>query len=170
MSLIEYLERDNWEDVLRRSFSMAIYFLKHDRFAVTSSSIEDLRAWLTRGHISHTRMRLDNQMKERRFPSGKLSTILDTFDQIVEQHRASLLELTSQGILPLEQKDVLSLIGVSPDNLITTLEQINTNKVSLDSMLQSQGLTEKDVQVLNEIINKWIGEQTEKITNQSRLN
>jgi len=43
MALIEYLERDDWADVLRRSFEVAIALLQTDRFGLTSSAVDDVR-------------------------------------------------------------------------------------------------------------------------------
>jgi hypothetical protein len=44
MALIEYLENDDWQAVLRRSFEGAITLLQTDRFRLTSSAIDDMRS------------------------------------------------------------------------------------------------------------------------------
>jgi len=62
MSLIEHLETDGWKEILRRNFEYAVEVLKNDRFRTVSSSVDDLRSWLTAGGVSRVREHLNNQM------------------------------------------------------------------------------------------------------------
>ena len=71
MALIEYLERDDWREALRRSFEGAITLLQTDRFRLTSSAIDDVRSWLTSGGVSRVQLQLDRQMEECRLASDR---------------------------------------------------------------------------------------------------
>ena len=71
MALIEYLERDDWADVLRRSFAIAIALLQTDRFRLTSSAVDDVRGWLASGGVSRVRLHLNRQMKDCRFTADR---------------------------------------------------------------------------------------------------
>ena len=73
MSLIEYLERDNWREVLRRSFEGAINLLQTDRFGRCSSAVDDIKSWLTCGGVSRVQLQLDRQMKGRRLDEAGAS-------------------------------------------------------------------------------------------------
>jgi hypothetical protein len=59
MSLIEYLEGDNWQEVLRRNFESALWLLKTDRYRMTSSAIDDLKSWLGMGGVDRVKEHLD---------------------------------------------------------------------------------------------------------------
>ena len=71
MALIEYLERDDWADVLRRSFEVAIALLQTDRFGLTSSAVDDVRGGLASGGVSRVRLHLNRQMKDCRFTADR---------------------------------------------------------------------------------------------------
>ena len=71
MALIEYLERDDWADVLRRSFEVAIALLQTDRFGLTSSAVDDVRGGLASGGVSRVRLHLNRQMKNCRFTADR---------------------------------------------------------------------------------------------------
>lgn len=91
MALIEYLERDDWHEVLRRSFEGAINLLQTDRFRRTSSAIDDIRSWLTSGGVSRVRLQLDRQMKGRRLATERQREIRDFLGQLVQDNQRSLL-------------------------------------------------------------------------------
>ena len=46
MSLIEHLERPDWQDFLRGTFDYTLTVLKDDPFRVVGSAADDLRSWL----------------------------------------------------------------------------------------------------------------------------
>jgi hypothetical protein len=100
MALIEYLENDDWQDVLRRSFEGAITLLRTDRFRLTSSAIDDVRSWLAIGGISRVRLQLDRQMDERRLPDIRQNQIRDFLDQLIQEHHQSLASLVADDIIP----------------------------------------------------------------------
>jgi hypothetical protein len=100
MALIEYLENDDWQAVLRRSFEGAITLLRTDRFRLTSSAIDDMRCWLAIGGISRVRLQLDRQMDERRLPDIRQSQIRDCLDQLIQEHHQSLAALVADDIIP----------------------------------------------------------------------
>lgn len=60
MSLIEYLERDNWQDVLKRNFELALDALARKDYRIGSGAMDDMRSWLSMGGVSRVRMHLNN--------------------------------------------------------------------------------------------------------------
>jgi hypothetical protein len=71
MSLIERIEHPGWEDALRRSVATAIQLLQTDRFRLTSSAVDDVRAWLARGGAPYALERLREQLAQRRLPEER---------------------------------------------------------------------------------------------------
>jgi len=55
MALIENLEQDNWQHMLRMFFNATLDILKTDPDASVGSSVDDLRAWLRTGGINRVR-------------------------------------------------------------------------------------------------------------------
>lgn len=111
MSLIEHLETDDWKEILRRNFEYALEVLKNDRFRTVSSSVDDLRSWLTAGGVSRVREHLNNQMEMRRFPVTKRVAVNDFLDELVRDNRAWLLDLMGQEILSPTKQEWLSACG-----------------------------------------------------------
>lgn len=85
MALIEYLESDDWKEVLRKNLDSALDVLKNDRFRTTSSSVDDLRSWLTAGGVGRVREHLNRQMEQRQFPPDKRAAINDFLEQLSER-------------------------------------------------------------------------------------
>jgi hypothetical protein len=100
MALIEYLENDDWQAVLRRSFEGAITLLQTDRFRLTSSAIDDMRSWLAIGGISRVQLQLDRQMDGRRLPDIRQNQIRDCLDQLIQEHHQNLTALVADNIIP----------------------------------------------------------------------
>ena len=100
MALIEYLEQDDWADVLRRSFEFAIILLQTDRFRLTSSAVDDVRAWLTSGGVSRVQFHLDRQMNDCRFTADRQRNIQEALNRLVQEHQHALMKLLTDGIIP----------------------------------------------------------------------
>jgi hypothetical protein len=100
MALIEYLENDDWQAVLRRSFEGAITLLQTDRFRLTSSAIDDMQSWLAIGGISRVQLQLDRQMDGRRLPDIRQNQIRDCLDQLIQEHHQNLTALVADNIIP----------------------------------------------------------------------
>lgn len=111
MALIEYLEHDNWREVLRRSFEGAIALLQTDRFRLTSSTIDDIKSWLTGGGVSRVQLQLDRQMEGRRLASDRQREIRDFLGQLVQENQRLILQLMADGIIPWNQADFLVTCG-----------------------------------------------------------
>lgn len=113
MALIEYLERDDWREVLRRSFEGAINLLQTDRFRRTSSSIDDIKNWLTSGGVSRVQLQLDRQTEARRLAAERQNEIHDFLEQLVQENQHPLLQLIANGIISWNQADFLVTMGIS---------------------------------------------------------
>src|SRR3954447_2414372 len=113
MSLIEHLESNDWQEVLRRNFEYALEVLKNDRFRTVSSSVDDLRSWLAAGGVSRVKEHLNDQMEMRRVPSTKRAAVNDFLEELVRDNRARLLDLMAQEILAPTKQEWLSACGFS---------------------------------------------------------
>ncbi len=131
MALIEYLERDDWREVLRRSFEGAIALLQTDRFRRTSSAIDDIRSWLTSGGVSRVELQLKRQMEGRRLAVERQKEINDFLGQLVQENQRSLLQLIADGIIPWNQADFLVTMGISEAEFDAMWEQISTGVTCL---------------------------------------
>ena len=93
---------DDWREVLRRSFEVAITLLQTDRSRLSSSAIDDIKSWLAIGGVSRVQLQLNRQMKARRLSAERQREINDFLGQLVLENQLSLLQLTADGIITLE--------------------------------------------------------------------
>lgn len=113
MSLIEHLEYDNWQDVLRGDFEYTLEVLEKDRFRSVGSAVDDLRAWLASGGMSRVKEHLNNQMEIRRFSPTKKAAVNELLEQLARENRRRLLDLMAEGVLSATKQEVLSACGFS---------------------------------------------------------
>lgn len=156
MALIEYLERDDWREVLLRSFEGAITLLQTDRFRRTSSAIDDIRSWLTSGGVSRVQLQLERQMKARRLAAERKSEIRDFLEQLVQDNQRSLLELIADGIIPWNQADFLTTMGVSEAEFDAMWEQISTGGNFFETWMLANGYSQDKINQIYQIIDSWL--------------
>jgi len=113
MALIEYLESDDWQATLRRTFEYTLEVLKEDRFRTVSGSVDDLRSWLTAGGVSRVREHLNDQMEACRFSPAKQTAVNDFLAELVRENRYRLLGLTAQDVLGTTKQEWLSACGLA---------------------------------------------------------
>ena len=103
MSLIEYLESDDWMDVLCRTFGGALEVLASEPFqASNSTAVDDLSSWLHAGGVSRLKMHLNNQMDGRRFPAPTKVKINEFLEQLLQQHQEEIEDLVAKDRIPLK--------------------------------------------------------------------
>jgi len=71
MALIEQLENDNWQELLRTFFAATLEVLKNDPYQSVGSAVDDLRAWIRQGGVARIKENLKRQMDLRQFPEDK---------------------------------------------------------------------------------------------------
>ncbi len=100
MSLIEYLEREDCEEVLRSRFQYALEVLKNDRFRTVGSAVDDLRGWLTAGGVARVRKHLNSQMEGRRFSPERKLALNNCLEQLAIENQEMIHELITDGVIP----------------------------------------------------------------------
>jgi hypothetical protein len=158
MSLIEYLEGDNWQEVLRRNFESALWLLKTDRYGMTSSAIDDLKSWLVMGGVNRVKEHLDRQMHLRRFSTAKQAEINAFVDQLTHDHWAQLLDLMAAGILPGNLAELINILGLSETEFTTVWQQSQDGNNGLGQWLEAQGYTHEKLDPIYALIDQWVQE------------
>jgi hypothetical protein len=158
MSLIEYLEGDNWQEVLRRNFESALWLLKTDRYGMTSSAIDDLKSWLAIGGVNRLKEQLDRQMHLRRFSTAKQAEINAYVDQLTHDHWAQFLDLMAAGILPGNLPELINILGLSETEFTTVWQQSQEGNNGLGQWLEAQGYTHEKLAPIYALIDQWFQE------------
>lgn len=156
MALIEYLERDDWREVLRRSFEGAITLLQTDRFRRTSSAIDDIRSWLTSGGVSRVQLQLNRQMDARRLPMVQQNEIRDFLRQLVQENQSPLMQLIADGIIPWNQADFLATMGISEAEFDAMWEQISAGGNLFETWMLANGYSQDKIYQIYRIIDRWL--------------
>ena len=156
MSLIEYLERNNWREVLRRSFEGAINLLQTNRFGRCSSAVDDIKSWLTSGGVSRVELQLNRQMKGRRLDEERQSEIRDYLEQLVQENQRSLLQLIADGIIPWNQADFLATMGISEAEFDAMWEQILIGANPFETWMLANGYSQDKINQIYQIIDRWL--------------
>jgi len=156
MALIEYLERDDWREVLRRNFEGAIALLQTDRFRQTSSAIDDVRSWLTSGGVSRVQQQIDRQMEARRLASDRQREIRDFIRQLVQENQHSLMQLMADGIIPWNQADFLVTCGMSESEFDVMWQQISTGVNPFENWMLANGYSQETIDQIYQIIERWL--------------
>ena len=156
MSLIEYLEYDNWHEVLRRSFEGAITNLQTDRFRRTSSAIDDIRSWLTSGGVSRVQYQLSRQMKAQRLATERQNEIRNCLEQLVQENQRPLLQLIADGIIPWNQADFLTTMGIPEAEFDAMWEYISTGDNFFETWMLTNGYSQDQINQIYQIIDRWL--------------
>lgn len=95
MALIEYLEGNDWREILRRSFEGTITLLQTDRFRRISSAIDDIRSWLTSSGVSRVHLQLKRQMDARRLATERQEEIRNFLSSVGARKPTSFITTNS---------------------------------------------------------------------------
>ena len=110
MALIENLEQDNWQELLRMFFIATLDILKTDPYSSVGSAVDDLRAWLRTGGVHRVRENLDKQMQARGFSDDKRKDVMGFLDVLLQENRLQLVELAGQTELPAKEQEILQTL------------------------------------------------------------
>jgi hypothetical protein len=158
MSLIEYLESDNWREVLRRNFETALDILKNDRFRIGSSSVDDLKSWLAAGGVGRVKEHLNNQMDMRQFPSPKRAAVSAFLDQLAQENRPQLLNLMAHGILPATKQEWLTACGFTEGQFEELFARILAGERPFEDWMHAQGRSDEEIAEVYSLIDQWLME------------
>jgi hypothetical protein len=156
MALIEYLEQDDWADVLRRSFEVAIALLQTDRFCLTSSAVDDVRGWLASGGVSRVRLHLDRQMNDCRFTTDRQREIQEALIQLVQENQLALMQLFAEGIIPWNQADFLVTFGLSEAEFNAMWHEGSSETNLFEIWMLSRGYSQETIDVMAQKIDRWL--------------
>jgi hypothetical protein len=159
MSLVEYLDRPNWQDALQRTWSVALDLLKRDRFAETASSVDDLRSWLTAGGVSRVRLQLQRRMTNARMDVQYQHEVLAYLSTLVQQSQTLLLDLMAQAIIPSSADDILQVCGLSEADLDALVTAVQRGEQPVMGLLRAHGYSEAAIQQLYVVIDTWLAQQ-----------
>ncbi|MBM4043416.1 MAG: hypothetical protein FJ290_33430 [Planctomycetes bacterium] len=156
MALIEHLEREDWQDVLRRSFEYTLDVLKNDRFRPVGSAVDDLRGWLAAGGIPRVRERLNQQMAIRRFPPTRQAQINQFLERLAQEHRGPLLELMAGGILPSTRQDWLAACGLDESQFEELLSRILSGERPFEDWMHAHEHSDQEIEEIHRRIDQWL--------------
>ncbi|BAZ37701.1 hypothetical protein NIES4101_36240 [Calothrix sp. NIES-4101] len=148
MALIEYLDRDDWRDVLRRSFNGAIRcdrFTEKGRWKMTSSAIDDMRSWLTGGGINRVQLQIDRQMDSYRLASERQREVRNFLKQLVQENQRSLIQLMADGIIPWNQVDFFMACGISESQFDQMWRHISANGNPFEDWMLANGYSHETI-------------------------
>ena len=159
MALIENLEQDNWQDMLRLFFNAALDILETDPYASVGSSVDDLRAWLRTGGVNRVRENLANQMQTRRFSDDKRATVMRFLDVLLQENRLRLVELAGQTELPANAQELLSSHGMSQVDVRDLFTRIMQGERPFENWMHQHGHSDDDIARVYQTIDTWLVKQ-----------
>ncbi|MCP4549545.1 MAG: hypothetical protein GY835_24070 [bacterium] len=154
MALIEYLEREDWEEFFRGTFGYTLELLKTDRFRLAGSAVDDLKSWLAVGGISRVKHHLNNQMDRRRFPADKKVMINDLLDQLVQEHRLEIVDLMAHEIIPTGPQEFFFTLGFAELEIEDLLKQFAEGR-SFEEVARSYGYPDDEIAKAKGIVDEW---------------
>ncbi len=170
MSLIELIEQPGWEDALRRSLDEAIRLLQTDRFRLTASAVDDVRAWLAAGGAPHALERLREQLSARRLPRERQEAALAKMAQLLDARRRPLLDLMAAGIIPPSQEGLRHALDLSAGQLEDLWGAARAGGLAWEAALRAQGLSVDAIVGLRGAIDGWLERQGLRPPGDERLN
>jgi hypothetical protein len=156
VALIEHLERDDWQEVLRGFFEYALDVLKKDRFRQVGSAVDDLRSWLACGGMSRVKEHLNNQMEMRGFSSIKKTTVNGFLEQLVRENRCQLLDLMAAGIIPPKSQEWLSACGIPEAQFEDLLSRILAGERPFEDWMHAHGRSDEEIAEIYKVIDQWL--------------
>lgn len=170
MSLIENLERENWQPFLQNAFQRALELLGSDRLQWAGSSIDDLKSWLTVGGISRIRYHLNQQMQIRQFSPQRVQAIHAEIGHLVQVHRDQLLQLASTGTITMSTADCLEVLGLTQAQFETLLNQVSAGETPFEQWMKAQGHADEEIAAAYRYVDQWLLKQSVAASNYSAAN
>ena len=156
MSLIERLHRDDWREMLRRTFEIALDVLTRDQFQPCSSAVDDLRNWLAVGGISRVKEHLRTQAESLRFPDAHRRAIDEHVDQLALEHRGTIIDLVGRGIITPPPQEVWSLFGLSEDELKDMMTRARRGDQPFLERMRALGCSDDEIERLLGLVDQWL--------------
>jgi hypothetical protein len=156
MALIEHMERNNWDELLRNFFEYTLEVLKHDPFRSVGSSVDDLRSWLGAGGVGRVKAHLTDQMTGLRYPPAKIAAVNAFVDQLAHEHRYQLLDLMAHGIIPAPQTDWPLADSVTDLDFTDLLSRILAGERPFEEWMHAHGHSDAEIAEVYRVIDAWL--------------
>ena len=156
MELIEHMERNNWEELLRNFFEYTLEVLKNDRFRSVGSSVDDLRSWLSAGGIGRVKAHLTDQMTMLHYPPAKITAVNAFVDQLAHEHRTQLLDLIAHGIIPAPQGERPMANSITKLDVTDLLSRILAGERPFDEWMHAHGHSDEEITEIYRVIDAWL--------------
>lgn len=156
MSLIEHLEGPGWQEFLARTFAATLDVLETDPYRLVGSSMDDLRAWLRVGGVSHARMRLGEQAMLRRLSTDHQGQLIAAFDALVDQHRPQILRLAGGGVIPAPVARELPAGFPTELDVADCLARMAAGERPFEDWMRRTGHSEDDIAVVYALVDRWL--------------
>lgn len=154
MSLIEHLNRENWEDFLRGTFEYSLELLKTDRFRYSGSAVDDMKSWLAVGGVGRVKHHLNNQMEDLGYSPDKKLAVNNLLDELVQEHRIQIVDLMAHKIIPTDPQEFFLTLGFAPLEIEGLLRQFSEGK-SLEEVARSYGYPDDEIEKVKRLVNDW---------------
>jgi hypothetical protein len=159
MALIEYLAKDDWREFLQPRFPHILKSMKQGDYNYGGSATDDLRGWLAAGGVSRIKYRLENQMRDLRFPADKQAELLACVDQLAREHRLSLLELIGQGRIRAPQAEWLTACHLTQAQFDVALPRLLAGEKTFVDWMAAHDYSAEEIAALHHIIDEWIADR-----------
>jgi hypothetical protein len=159
MALIENLEQNNWQEMLRMYFKATLDILQTDPHASAGSSVDDLRAWLRTGGVNRVLENLDKQMQARRFSEEKKMAVMHFMHLLLQENRLQLVQLAGQTTLPINEQAILSANGISQVDVPDLLNRIMRGERPFEDWMHKNGHSEESISRVYQTIDAWLIKQ-----------
>lgn len=156
MSLVEHLDKDEWATYVRSAFNVALDVLATDPFRVTSSSVDDVRAWLLRGGVSRVRQALAEQMDQCRLPDARKAAVNELLGQLVTENRHRLLRLFGASGVAISSDEALSVLGFAPDDVGALWDRMLAGERPFEEWMAAQGHDVNEVSRIYAAVDGWL--------------
>ena len=157
MSLIEHLEGPGWQESLARTFTATLDILETDPYRLAGSSVDDMRAWLRVGGVSHARMRLNEQVRLRQLSTDHEAQLSAAFDALVDHHRPQILRLTGRGVIPAPTPRELPAGFPTVLDVVDCLARMASGERPFEDWMRENGRSEADIAAVYALIDGWLG-------------
>jgi hypothetical protein len=156
MSLIEHLEGPGWQESLARTFAVTLDILETDPYRLAGSSVDDMRAWLRVGGVSHARMRLGEQATLRQLSTDHQAQLVAAFDALVGRHRPQILRLAVRGVIPAPVARELPAGFPTELDVADCLARMAAGERPFEDWMRANGRGEADIAAVYALIDVWL--------------
>lgn len=156
MSLIEHLERPDWQDFLRGTFDYTLTVLKEDPFRVVGSAADDLRSWFVVGGVARVRQALEVEMAARRLNEDRRVEVRRLVDALADEHRPRILELVVAGAIAANASSLSRVLGLDAEELDSLIARIQAGERPFEDWMYAHGHSNEEIAAVYASVDKFL--------------